>query len=334
MSAPRRFVLVVAALGCTPKAATPTAKPPPSSQSGDHVVFHPAYVVLRRDAKLFRHPVDDEPLSTSDACSGHEVLMKLEEDRGDWLRVSSGTQGCVESLEGLRDHELFFYVHPDALHRVTNRRVTLRYGDGSVLDIAPGVPVTKHDGLEWVSTDAFSSSAKLPSDALGETYSADDDGPALSPHVSAGWLRWTSASLPYGDGVTLRGVDDLEVFDAKPSEDAAKTLVTLASACLAARVAVPNGAIAAAQSPLSLWPTSTCGSSYGGMGTPPRWFDVDPEATVWFADGSEAGRITRKTRVDARPRDDRVCYALPLTSEGHSTKIELCVDAKLAHELP
>ncbi len=261
--------------------------------------------------------------------------MKVEQEDGDWMRVSPTDNGCVESLTQLGNHEIPLWVRRSALRQVITRRTTIAYDGGATVTVSPGVPVEPNGDRKTLILDGLTVTTTIPGDTLADRYWHDEPIPPARASLISGWLRMSHSPVVHGNGFTLR-FSDAEIYDAVPTESDAR-LVTLDAPrntrpCLRLRFPVARAAIVA-NSPAShdvLEDRNGCPNWGLGPRMRPHDYLIAAGTPVSTLDGPPVGRVSRDTIEYAVAIGNFVCYQLRLAGGVLADSIHLCVPAASA----
>lgn len=348
----KRLALLLLLLAACAPVATPQPSAPPAptvpelEETQERREPYPpeTFAVIWRDAALYRHPGDPDPLrawsfgtSPRSARPGEGFVVRLLERRGPWRKVATGARWrddtgrsvhCVEhGVVAENRIELDLWVHATDLMPVVSRTVEQRHDDGSYAIVVPGTPVA--DGHPWAA--GFALPVDLEPSMVGDAYQP----PASVTRVARaeGTFEYVVAPHPR---LTLGG---REVSWTKPLGVLSEThevhidgdrAYVVWERCGAAEFVLEG----------DFEPVGGLRGVFGELGESKDHAAgaVEPSTRLYWPDGSTAGVVTAPlVRTDLVPTDEPLtCMELslgwPLRTEGFlDAHARVCVESKQIH---
>jgi hypothetical protein len=340
-----RAVLIspcLASLACIPPATVvPDPEPraasvivePDIERPHDEVVT--GDVVVRENAWLYARPESDirfRLFASDEQLPAHSSRrFRVVADHGDWLELEAGApiewpaQECMPNHYTLLQHGLRVFVERDELVAVATRTFNVGFEDGTAVTVRPGTPIglPRDDGWRAIETWSLRLFLPIPADVIGFGFS--DLGVQLPEEGDYELLP--DARLTFGGGERLDAREDVMVTMLVPATGSEEAIVRVDTPCVTAVVRTPGTQV----EPIEAWGSGGFGLIGTGGGTQ-TWYVIAPGTTVYWADGSEAGRRRSPVTTTRVPieRGTLRCYSEEIGSGGPIAEltVELCYDAQ------
>lgn len=241
-----------------------------------------------------------------------------------WVELAKpSSRGCYGTPPTLDRVDLSFYVQRDAISPVTTRTVSKDYGDGTSIELQPGVVVeTGESGETLARLDGFAVPVSIDDDEVGAAYAKPPSAPAEAPEAE--WFRAAGGLVIDGTHFSRDGSAPLRVVEKASAGDTSEKMH--------GRIVTRCGEVRALfNSPVGAEPPSDRAPELKAK------FQVSyaaPGTALYWPGGEKAGTVRDEKwplRVETRERDNRPCFSASFvelapdsfTPERH---FRICVD--------
>jgi TonB family protein len=298
--------------------------------------------VVRAGARLFFAPTGDAGLVLPTVATAPGIAVHVVGEESGRLVIETLSNQppehhCAATLEGLASFRLRFHVSKDDLLPVLTEPIAHPFVDGTKIEVAAGVAVPR--GESEISVRGTPITLTVPSMLTARSYepgapfSTEGADGILAP--LAGHALTYYGGKPLAEDALFNGGGGATLFGTTERSDDA--LVTVRNACLEATVRVSTqrlrtqvtglmrGAVGDGDDDVWGALTGTEIAEAYGMGGGGTSQMAKAGATIWWADGQQAGQVVSDHRFATAPRDEggRKCFDVQLVARNPAV-LALC----------